>query len=249
MKLGFLDLPPEIRTVVYRHLLVRHKRILWPQKVIGAWLLLETIVPKWCWGPLHRGHDYDLQSAILATCKTIYQEALPVLYGENVFGLFEDWIYDSYRLEDTLKDPLGSNFSLLKNVYIELDRLEEYPRPGFHSLLTLLSDNHAQLDSLTIDVEEGLYAPGESVRDSLRDIVRQQITKRLQLRVDKLKHDQPRWQLTSKKRWHYFLQMEYEVEPILNGWTSGEGDFVEWSHVFYEIATQPDGPKRKYRAF
>ena len=91
MALSFLSLPPELRVQIYRYLLCRNSWIQpqrssdmkgWPCEVqaISARApgLLTSIGP----GP---STEYSPESAILRTCRIIYTEAMPVLYGENSF--------------------------------------------------------------------------------------------------------------------------------------------------------------------
>ena len=71
----FTKLPTEIRLIIYKELLVRNSR---PELCFCSDDLHTAFchVPKVCVHP-----------AIIRTCKTIYYEALPILYSENVFEL------------------------------------------------------------------------------------------------------------------------------------------------------------------
>ena len=64
---SFFSLPPELRLQIYRRLLCHHTRI---------------------WIQPHGGRDtitFSPECAILRTCRRVYSEAMPVLYGENTF--------------------------------------------------------------------------------------------------------------------------------------------------------------------
>ena len=86
MASSFLSLPTEVRIEVYRCLLCHHS-IIQPQR-------LRT--PAY-WSGINRAKralsgfrgkaqkSFLPESAILRTCRTVYFEALPVLYGENTF--------------------------------------------------------------------------------------------------------------------------------------------------------------------
>lgn len=63
MTFRFLDLPPELRLEVYRHILIGRNR-----EVLEA-------------------PDQAIETAILRTCNLIYHEAEPVLYCENDFSM------------------------------------------------------------------------------------------------------------------------------------------------------------------
>ncbi|KAL1973082.1 hypothetical protein VTN31DRAFT_6624 [Thermomyces dupontii] len=66
---SFLDLPPEIRLQIYRYLLVSPRTL----------RMRKSRDPWGAWQP------NALSPAILCTNRTIYREALPVLYRENIF--------------------------------------------------------------------------------------------------------------------------------------------------------------------
>lgn len=92
---SFLDLPTEIRLVIYEMLLVsrrgpglcscRHPRylpVLSPTESSASPALLGNQV-----SGIRRSKPCLIQSAILGTCKKIYHEAMPVLYDNGVFRL------------------------------------------------------------------------------------------------------------------------------------------------------------------
>ena len=91
MALSFLSLPPEVRVQIYRHLLCRNT---WIQpnrasdKFCGALDVLArtkgmNLLPSF---ELEPRTENSPEIAILRTCRKIYAEAMPVLYGENSFS-------------------------------------------------------------------------------------------------------------------------------------------------------------------
>ena len=92
MALSFLSLPPEVRIQIYRYLLCHSTWIQphracdmysWPfdiQARTRGMSLLTSFEPE-----PSTYTKYSPESAILRTCRMIYAEAMPVLYGENTF--------------------------------------------------------------------------------------------------------------------------------------------------------------------
>ncbi|KAL8717685.1 MAG: hypothetical protein Q9225_005093 [Loekoesia sp. 1 TL-2023] len=76
LPLSFLTLPPEIKNMIYRELLVSSAPIKKPHKLVCAKrnIMLDSFQPV-----------KDIDSTILRVCRSIYDEALPVLYGQNTF--------------------------------------------------------------------------------------------------------------------------------------------------------------------
>ena len=72
---GFLQLPPEILDVFFRELLVNPKTVCQAHKLIGTEQVMESQCPR----------NKGLEPAILRTCRSIYLQALPILYGHNAF--------------------------------------------------------------------------------------------------------------------------------------------------------------------
>ncbi|KAF6233359.1 hypothetical protein HO173_008291 [Letharia columbiana] len=82
---SFLSLPPELRLQIYRYLLCH-----------SSWIQARTFeTPRW--PIINRAQKllpdcerealrvFSLESAVLRTCRTVYSEAKPVLYGQNTF--------------------------------------------------------------------------------------------------------------------------------------------------------------------
>ena len=92
-KPSFTNLPFEIRAQIYEHLLVLDSPVQSPGSLVQSRLYfefdpLDSLVRSrlhFTFNPLERP---TLQVAILQTCRQVYEEALPVLYGLNrfVFG-------------------------------------------------------------------------------------------------------------------------------------------------------------------
>ncbi|MCJ1466910.1 hypothetical protein MMC07_005532 [Pseudocyphellaria aurata] len=100
--LGFLSLPAELRNMVYRLLLVS-------DKPLGNEVCNEVprgVRPAW-WAYFRQ---YDLQPAILRTCRQVHREARSILDGENTVGIH---IYGSEV----------HHFSYDVNDYFELKRV------------------------------------------------------------------------------------------------------------------------------
>ncbi|KAL8737461.1 MAG: hypothetical protein Q9181_001649 [Wetmoreana brouardii] len=74
--LSFQTLPLEIKNMIYSELLVSALPIKKPHKLVckKKSIMLDSTHPV-----------KDIDSAILCVCRTIYNEALPVLYGKNTF--------------------------------------------------------------------------------------------------------------------------------------------------------------------
>ncbi|KAI4159298.1 MAG: hypothetical protein LQ342_006702 [Letrouitia transgressa] len=72
---AFLNLPIEIRMMIYRQLLVSSTSIDNLREIMG---ISNSMLPR----------DQDFDSAILRVCRQTYFEGHPILYGQNVF-LFE----------------------------------------------------------------------------------------------------------------------------------------------------------------
>ena len=72
----FSAVPVEIRHLIFHHLLTTAEPIEKPHKHLGSkeTALLDNYKP-----------IPEIDSAILRTCRLIYSEALPILYGQNTF--------------------------------------------------------------------------------------------------------------------------------------------------------------------
>ncbi|KAL8972152.1 MAG: hypothetical protein Q9183_000691 [Haloplaca sp. 2 TL-2023] len=117
--LTFLSLPLEIRNMVYRELLVSATAIKKPHKLV--WNQKSIMV-----NSLHSVKDID--SAILRVCRTIYDEALPVLYGQNTFEFckarklrdFSHGILGGRITKFALRPSETGRFTLIRSIILRL---------------------------------------------------------------------------------------------------------------------------------
>ena len=72
---GFLELPTEILDAFFIELLVKPETIFQAHKLLGT----EQVMESQC------SRIKGLEPAILRTCRSIYLQALPILYGHNAF--------------------------------------------------------------------------------------------------------------------------------------------------------------------
>ncbi|KAI9887390.1 MAG: hypothetical protein M1823_000815 [Watsoniomyces obsoletus] len=94
----FLDLPFEIRRMVYGRLLRRSYTI-----ITTGDDSYEVYNFDFDSHGLYGGDQADIQLAILRTCKRIYHEALPVMYSESIFDMYPGC---SYRHIETIMEKL-----------------------------------------------------------------------------------------------------------------------------------------------
>ena len=75
----FSMLPLEVRRLIYKHLLVSTDVITKSHNLIS-----------WSQSPLmnDRARILDIDAVLIRTCRQIYNETMPILYGENIF-IFE----------------------------------------------------------------------------------------------------------------------------------------------------------------
>ena len=73
---SFHQTAPEIRHMIYRHLLVSGESITHPHRMIGY---DETVAKP---GNLP---CYGIDAGFMQTCRVIYEETIPILYGVNEF--------------------------------------------------------------------------------------------------------------------------------------------------------------------
>jgi len=72
----FTKLPMEVRNMIYGYLLVTPEIISHAHELVGG---VQTVLAE-------NHHPIPgLDAAILRTCRSIYEEALPILYGRNTF--------------------------------------------------------------------------------------------------------------------------------------------------------------------
>ena len=108
----FLQIPPEIRVEVYKHLLCSRNQVIWRANILPDGTYFPALI--WCRRLIiatpkpydhgsgkvmrdrpfyHRmGREQAPNANILRTCRTIYTEAIPHLYRDNEFGFEDDFI-------------------------------------------------------------------------------------------------------------------------------------------------------------
>ena len=74
----FSKLPPEIRALIYL-------RVLTTTALLNAGAEIEKVAYTLTTDDNDPSHTSDIDSAVMRTCRKMYQETLPVLYGENKF--------------------------------------------------------------------------------------------------------------------------------------------------------------------
>ncbi|PPJ54959.1 hypothetical protein CBER1_08969 [Cercospora berteroae] len=181
----FLQLPAELRLLVYEHLLVAE----------GLWRVHRR-------GNVNRNTS-RLYPNITATCKIVYREATPILYGHNEFkfdrgtrelGSFMNEISESAQYVSAARvDHMSDNRKQTKAIFVLLKKCKALSKltVGYslwHShagpeavakslgpLARLLHKNQQKKQDLKArDVLDGLHFPGVQVHRDLRDAVARQ---------------------------------------------------------------------------
>ncbi|KAL9138039.1 MAG: hypothetical protein Q9175_000737 [Cornicularia normoerica] len=116
----FSAVPVEIRHMIFHHLLTTAESIEKPHKHLGSkeTALLDNYKP-----------IPQIDSAILRTCRMIYSEALPILYGQNTFEFSSANAIRSFQSKSLIGYPLAFNLklapmgrlTLLRSVIINLN--------------------------------------------------------------------------------------------------------------------------------
>ncbi|KAL8692283.1 MAG: hypothetical protein Q9218_002652 [Villophora microphyllina] len=117
--LSFQTLPSEIRSMIYDELLVSAQCIKKPHKLVcnKKSIMLDSIKP-----------IKDIDSAILRVCRSIYYEALPVLYGNNTFEFckprklrdFSHAGLDRRLTKFGLREAETGRFTLIRSIILRL---------------------------------------------------------------------------------------------------------------------------------
>jgi hypothetical protein len=106
-RLSFFSLPLEIRLHIYYHALINKQRcrdLLSPESMVPDQIMLTIRKDR---------KERTMTPSILRTCKTIYREALPILYSENVF-----LVDKPMRILNWLQQIGPVNITLLKSLRI-----------------------------------------------------------------------------------------------------------------------------------
>lgn len=145
----FLDLPGELRNHIYRSLLHRETR-----QHLG--LSIQTYTFGWCLNPCIDWRYNDLQPAILATSRTVHDEAAAIMYGTQpvYFRLTEmdsttvwqmDWPGQNVLI-------LPHYMRLIKRLRVEVILFDG--RPGSSRLRTQMSRLRSNINSFCHLVRE-----------------------------------------------------------------------------------------------
>ena len=114
---NFMELPPEIRQMVYPHLLLGKDKIMICSVNING---VEYVKPKVSM------QKNDIHLAILVCNPTIYREASEILYKANTFSMmssFNSIPEDNWRCHQVWLDMIGpKNRSFLTNLQIQQDQ-------------------------------------------------------------------------------------------------------------------------------
>lgn len=155
---SFLDLPTEVRFMIYRLVVVA-------DKTLGskAGIEIENSGLEWA-----KFGKYGLQPAILRVCWQMHREASPILYGENTFGLqilgFED--------EEEFDDQSGYGSSELKTE-TKIFLMNYALNMGFHRIPSIgkfqrveimIDTIHMETAAATYDITDVCY----SIRGDMR---------------------------------------------------------------------------------
>ncbi|KAL8778921.1 MAG: hypothetical protein Q9203_001604 [Teloschistes exilis] len=117
--LSLLTIPVEIRTMIYHQLLVSAQCIRKPHKLVcnKKSIMLDSLKPV-----------RDIDSAILRVCRSIYNEALPILYGRNTFEFckprklrdFSHAGLDRRITKFALREAETGRFTLIRSIILRL---------------------------------------------------------------------------------------------------------------------------------
>ncbi|KAI4240811.1 MAG: hypothetical protein L6R40_004925 [Gallowayella cf. fulva] len=130
--LSFETLPLEIKHMIYRELLVSKQPIRKPHKLVcnKRSIMLDSVQPV-----------KDIDSSILRVSRTVYQEALPVLYGKNTFEFckprklrdFSHAGLDRSHTQFGFREAPAGRFTLIRSIILRLGHDRKpyiWQRPG-----------------------------------------------------------------------------------------------------------------------
>ncbi|KAG8527359.1 uncharacterized protein KY384_007511 [Bacidia gigantensis] len=178
----------------------------------------------------YRYEHYDLSPACLRTCKALYQEGLPFLYGENTIGLIQDCC-QKLDLDCPLLWQLGPNTHLVKHVYLDVDTESSEKLGAFHALAEYLFENDQQFKSLTLSLDPGGYLYSAIIPDALIQVFQYKVTGNVQLRVKEealVDLEDQGWSLVG---WDEYFNVHYDARPIVGD----RDDFNDSSYTYYNL--------------
>ncbi|KAG8527357.1 uncharacterized protein KY384_007509 [Bacidia gigantensis] len=127
--LGLMDLPLEVRLMIYGLLLKQDQ-----------WIL-------------HTYRDFGLAPQILRSSKTIHAEACPLLYGENVYG----FKWSRYTCDDTLRwlsyNPLNMPLHRLQHAIIHIGGGGWIVPECLSKLVEAANIHHIHLQTFTLGLD------------------------------------------------------------------------------------------------
>ncbi|MCJ1451424.1 hypothetical protein MMC28_001761 [Mycoblastus sanguinarius] len=117
----FTKIPAEIRQMIFQHLLISSEPISRAHKLIGCkhTALLDSYQP-----------ISDIDAAVVRTCRMIYEETTPILYGRNKFEFHGPDVIAAFQSDGmSQRHPLGfglkrapyGRLTLLRNVYLKFE--------------------------------------------------------------------------------------------------------------------------------
>lgn len=109
---SFLGLPPEVRNMIYRLLLVANKPL-------GTMTKYKRTKSRPVWAKFGK---YHLEPAVLRVCLQVYQEAGPILTGENTFGIYIGREKDLPKYQESEYDSEDSIIVEHKKGFVDEDK-------------------------------------------------------------------------------------------------------------------------------
>lgn len=127
-------LPPELRVKIYEQLLIHPNRSLKPNGFLRS-----------TGGRFYQEEDYIFTS-ILQTCRTFYEEALPILYGKNTLAF-----HDNDFSQPVLPFP-QEHLTMVKRVQVDISPMIYSSAKKMGKFLTTLGTSGAKLIDLSIQI-------------------------------------------------------------------------------------------------
>ncbi|KAG8527356.1 uncharacterized protein KY384_007508 [Bacidia gigantensis] len=159
--LGFLDLPFEIRYIIYGLCLKQPDSILHihrTHKVRRTALRMKNIEK---WPTNLRGslpQDLNLCPQLLATNKFICLEASAILYNFNIFTfIWSPGFYD--RTMTRLAPRISLYPGSIQHAHIHIDGMCEKPTKSLYDLVQSMVDDHVRLQSFALSLHVSGYRP------------------------------------------------------------------------------------------
>ena len=149
---SFLSLPPELRLQIYRYLLCH-----------SSWIQLHRSENPWY---LYT-EATSLESAILRTCRTIYSEAFPILYGEDTFLYQCQTTSLSNGIVSKIADIHLNRVRHLKLQIVVASYYEEVAAARFAATIQYLIKRDCDLHTLKLELHEHVAGDYDGIRDHM----------------------------------------------------------------------------------